>query len=423
MQATDQPPLEVPEPAADTQPASSSDPLLQRNIPELDGLRSAAALLVILRHWVDLPLEGSLVQRLLVGVSRAGWAGVDLFFVLSGFLITGILLDAKGRDRYFRNFWGRRILRILPLYYAVVALFVLLIPAISWFDRWSGFWPDGDVPTWTFWAFTSNYPLGFGSVRHQFLIVSWSLCVEEHFYLFWPLIVFRYSAPTLERIVVGLLLFSFGARYCILVAGDGNPYLINFLTPTHLDGIALGSLLALLVRRGADSAARLWCQARPLLPVAAVAVLLMAWADNRLSFDTYRFLGPDYFGITFGILFFSLFFALLLLAAVGSSSGNYYRRALRWKPLARMGKLTFSMYLLHLPVQFFLQLWLLPLLSPPPRLCAAWILIYTVEFVTLLAICLLSWRYLEKPFLNLKTHFPRSAPADRRIPIDRPRIL
>jgi peptidoglycan/LPS O-acetylase OafA/YrhL len=385
-----------------------SAPALRAHIPELDGLRTIAALLVIMRHWVDLPLDGSVAQRVLVAVSRVGWCGVDLFFVLSGFLITGILFDAKGRQHYFRNFWGRRILRIFPLYYLLLAVVLLVVPLFPYFEQWKYFRGMGPGREWMFWTFLSNYGYGFGLLRYQFLVVSWSLCVEEHFYLLWPLFVYRYGARTLIRICGGLLALSFGGRFVVLQIGGGDPWLVNFATMTHLDGIALGIMIALLLREGGTAGAEgLWRRVRWMLAPATAAALLSLVLDNRLSFTAERFLGPSPLVITFGILVFSGLFALLLIGAVGASPGSAGRALLRWRPLAGLGKLTYAMYLLHLPVHFVV------LLEPPPELGWEWLAVWGVSFVLLMGLCAASWYLLERPILSLKRYFPREDEPER----------
>ena len=138
------------------------------------------------------------LQSWAFAVANAGWIGVDLFFVLSGYLISGILLDAKCEPGYIGKFWARRALRILPLYYAVVAFSLIILPNIAHpyaalFGRISG-------DEWSYWLLLSNFSIAqVGMFRHGILDVSWSLAIEEQFYIVWPLIVLLLSLEVSDR--------------------------------------------------------------------------------------------------------------------------------------------------------------------------------------------------------------------------------
>jgi len=156
----------------------------------LDGLRGVAILLVLFLHFIigqGVPAPSVLVDWWFIGIVRAGWMGVDLFFVLSGFLITGILLDTKGSRHYFRQFYTRRVLRIFPLYYGSLVLFLILLPTL---------FPDDQVlhdlhadAVW-FWTYLYNVKVAAaGFTPSSALGHFWSLAVEEQFYLIWPIVV------------------------------------------------------------------------------------------------------------------------------------------------------------------------------------------------------------------------------------------
>src|SRR5690625_4685275 len=147
-------------------------------VKELDGVRGVAILLVILFHCFPSPLTG------------LGWIGVDLFFVLSGFLITGILIDSKGNKRYYSNFIGRRILRIFPLYYLVLFIMLFLLPLIGrGFSSGSNYSFYLRHQGW-FWSYLQNWLFSFhGFPKNLILSHFWSLGVEEQFYLVWPFLV------------------------------------------------------------------------------------------------------------------------------------------------------------------------------------------------------------------------------------------
>ncbi|NBT59763.1 acyltransferase, partial [bacterium] len=155
--------------------------------PLLDGVRGLAILLVIFFHSSLIPVKNSM-DKILHGAALGGWAGVDLFFVLSGFLITGILLRTKEAPNFFFNFYMRRTLRILPLYYLFLILAFYVVPQTVQF----GF---------TYWTFLSNILLGrLGQFQSPVLDITWSLAVEEQFYLLWPLVVWATKREKLEKV-------------------------------------------------------------------------------------------------------------------------------------------------------------------------------------------------------------------------------
>src|SRR5262249_7856054 len=186
-----------------------------------------------------------------------GWMGVDLFFVLSGFLITGILLNARPQPHYFRNFYVRRVLRIFPLYYGVLLALFVVAPLI--FSA-AGLWPrvtqmlgkyasDYEViranQAWL-WLYAVN--LGSG-VEWSFLAGFWSLAVEEHFYLVWPFVVWWLRSPRLIAACVGCAVLALVIRVVLWRAGwAGELRFLYEFTLCRMDGLALGALLAVLSR-------------------------------------------------------------------------------------------------------------------------------------------------------------------------------
>jgi peptidoglycan/LPS O-acetylase OafA/YrhL len=172
-------------------------------------------------------------------IPSLGWSGVDLFFVLSGFLIIGVLLRAKGSKAYYRSFYARRILRIFPLYYAALILFLLVIPRLEM--------PDlrplvvGGATFW-YWLFLTNVKLALGAAG-SYLTALWSLAVEEHFYLLWPWIVNRTSERQLLRVCGAIAAGALALRVAV-VATDMNPLVAYAQTPCRLDTLAVGTVWA-----------------------------------------------------------------------------------------------------------------------------------------------------------------------------------
>jgi peptidoglycan/LPS O-acetylase OafA/YrhL len=210
-------------------------------IPPLDGVRGLAILMVMLTHYDAFLDRRSFPQHILLSVFDYGWAGVDLFFVLSGFLITGILLRSREASNYFRVFYARRILRIFPLYYfSLLVLFGLLLPA---------FHSQGQIlPTF---PEKLRYLL---YIQNWFIAVQWSgqywsLAVEEQFYLVWPLIVYLFGRKRTLQIAIGASLFSLVLRFVLFGAGV-NPILILTNVFTRLDSLMIGAACACLAQEG-----------------------------------------------------------------------------------------------------------------------------------------------------------------------------
>src|SRR5882757_6155467 len=231
-------------------PASASQRLnLRGHLPALDGVRGLAVLMVLVFHFVGNTLPTTGVERAIVGVTNYGSYGVELFFVLSGFLITGILYDAHNKPHYFRNFYMRRLLRIFPLYYGVLALVFFVAPLISLL-RGPALDYLVDRQAWA-WLYAVNiYIAKDGDWSFSYLEHFWSLAIEEHFYLFWPLVIFLLARRPRALIAVSLAT-ALGAMLARLIGSlVGVSWWTTYvLTPFRLDGLALGALLAVMARQ------------------------------------------------------------------------------------------------------------------------------------------------------------------------------
>src|SRR5262245_57382334 len=206
---------------AESEPKLKSDgairkPGLDGHIPALDGLRGVAILLVMLHHFTVIQPAGAF-EKWFERFAHLGMHGVDLFFVLSGFLITGILFDSKGEPHFLRNFYMRRSLRIFPLYYAVVVFSFLLVPIIlahvaGLAGKLSRF--QGASEDWVWYVFyLSNFSIArVSAFRHGILDVTWSLAIEEQFYLVWALCVLFFNWRTLRGICLGAILGALAIR-------------------------------------------------------------------------------------------------------------------------------------------------------------------------------------------------------------------
>ena len=203
--------------------------------PRLDGLRGLAVLMVVLAHATLFGAERTKLDSLLQALPSLGWSGVDLFFVLSGFLITRILLATRDSSSYYGTFWARRALRIFPLYYLVLAFFLLIaprVPALAELDR---LWRAGAHPQglW-YWLYLSNWKVAFSGWDAQSLSIVWSLAIEEQFYIVFPLFLTGLLWMKRFRITVFFVLFE-GIQIIIIEKGcqycekSGAEHIASFL--------------------------------------------------------------------------------------------------------------------------------------------------------------------------------------------------
>lgn len=245
------------------------------HIPELDGIRGVAIAMVLLFHYFYVPAAvtpGGLAEHVLRPL-RVGWTGVDLFFVLSGFLIGGILLDERQSSSYFKTFYARRFYRIVPLYAVVLCacyLFALLVehdhaPQFSWMFLIRLPWLPYVFFAQNFWMASRN-TLGMPGLG-----ATWSLAVEEQFYLTLPLIVWLFGPRRLRHILVGMIIGAPILRTILCFAWSGKYMLPFMLMPCRADSLLLGVLAAIVMR---TPASRLWIENHRRTIVVVMLVLL-----------------------------------------------------------------------------------------------------------------------------------------------------
>src|SRR5262249_32690328 len=213
---------------------------LRNHIPGLDGVRGLAILVVLIHNvgYFEEPTDSLAIKIIRLGIG-SGWIGVQLFFVLSGFLITGILLDTKLDAHYFRSFYVRRVLRIFPLYYLTLIVAFLALPHLM--DL--GDWPEQArrYEIWH-WSYLTNW---FGSVPG--LSHFWSLAVEEQFYLIWPFVVFSLSTDRLMRTCGALVVTALLIRIVMVVGHAPVSWNYTF-TITRWDALGCGAAIAVAMR-------------------------------------------------------------------------------------------------------------------------------------------------------------------------------
>ena len=238
--------------------------------PGLDGLRAIAILLVLLFHLTPGHNANQGVRSAVFKLAEIGWSGVDLFFVLSGFLITAILLRAKARSLPLRDFLAARVLRIAPAYYLALAIVFVAYPLAT------GAFVVDPVTQASFWLyvrnFTMNHPSPGGDAPFG-LDHFWSLCIEMQFYLLWPVLVYRFARPTLVRIALAAIVLAFAGRTAAVLSGADWPVTYAW-TPFRVDALLAGALVAIAY----DSGVRLRRRAVAAALVAGLGVMLgCAW--------------------------------------------------------------------------------------------------------------------------------------------------
>jgi peptidoglycan/LPS O-acetylase OafA/YrhL len=355
---------------------------------QLDALRAFAVLAVVAHHTLD--------------VQRQAWAsygarGVQLFFVISGFLITGILIDARSdaetlgapNTRVLRSFYARRALRIFPLYYVTVAIGTVI--GIAGMHEHLG---------WNL-LYLSNWRIAldghWGTATHV-----WSLAVEEQFYLFWPLVVLLAPRRLLPWAIGSMIVVAVGTRVMLTAETDMWSDGINIITPAVLDSLGLGALLAVLWR-ASSNADRIvtWIGA---LAAAVFAVGLAATQVSAL---------PDVSSVT--DIWWALLFVWIVHQTARGVSGRL-GQLLTWRSLAYVGTVSYGIYLFHLFVVPMGELverktgFNIPIPDRGP-----------MQFVTVAAVSIvaasLSWTLFERPINDKKRHFPyvqASAAATRK---------
>ena len=385
--------------------------------PRLDGLRGLAILLVMLYHTTHYGLARTAAAKALTIVPSVGWSGVDLFFVLSGFLITGILLGAKDSPTYYRAFYARRVLRIFPLYYATLVFFLIVVPRLPLFAPVDYLWnPGAQREQIWYWLYLSNVQAALtGAWQHRTLDISWSLAIEEHFYLVWPLVVRCASERRLLQICAGTIAAALGLR-ALLVATGASPLAAYTLTPCRLDTLATGAAIAILVRRPGGLAA-LARQARVVLPVAFGAfAAIQAWV--RLSqpavagYDAITRqvlqLNNDPWMLTIGFTLLCAVYGALLVQVLAAPAGSLRARCFEGGWLRSFGTYSYAMYLFHFFIGFLAVSFFTPGNYPHffiPAQIAFWILAIGVTWLLARA----SWFLLESRVLTLKRRFPYRA--------------
>jgi len=369
-------------------------------IPGLDGVRAVAFLIVFFFHTRNLPF---------------GWLGVQLFFVLSGFLITDILLRMKEklpRREYFIKFYGRRFLRIFPLYYfylALLAVLILLVPALGLkglnAELSHKFW--NQIVVGALYIYDFFHASAFFE-RSRFFVHLWSLSVEEQFYLIWPLLIFLTPREKFKRLALTSIGLGFFFRLIITLIYRSNllPHLlpdpqqaVNVLPFSHLDAFAFGAYISRFEIP------------RPRLQLAALLILIPAlgllsdfiakgaWSFASLGYDL------PMTGFYKEVWAYSLWNYLFAVFIYSVAKTNFLTRLLELAPMRYLGKISYGLYVYHYGIIALLAaLFKTYGLSVSLRSAE----FFLASFSLTVSLASLSYHVLEKPLINLKDKFFRA---------------
>ena len=338
---------------------------MTKRIPQLDSVRGLAVLIVLIHNTDKFRCTGPL--------ARYGWMGVDLFFVLSGFLITGILLDTKSNQGYFRNFYSRRCLRIWPLYYCALFFMFVVVPLLRPSEA-PRIFETRSMPWWSYLIYLQNFIVPVITNATGLLGVTWSLAVEEQFYAVWPLVVRFLNEAQLRRLAITLIFCSPVLRFFLHRQG----FQVYPNTFCRLDGLMAGALLALAVRSKSFSPDAYVRQAWVTFLVASPLALITA---GRAEWLVYSFTALASVSFVYVALF---------------AKQRWVQSVLANRFLVFTGVISYGIYLLEkIPTDMALSLHV----DHHPFLMLA------ITAVATYALAILSWNLLEKPFLRLKRYF------------------
>lgn len=344
------------------------------HVPALDGIRAIAVLMVLVTHFWSDPPGWTILNRF----ASFGWAGVDLFFVLSGYLITRILWNTRHDAHYYVNFYGRRTLRIFPLYYAVMAIILLGLPLVTTLPE------QLMADRWMYFAYLSNVALAAGGWQLFLSDITWSLAVEEQFYLIWPSVV---RALNYRRLLIGcaiLLVLAPLSRWYFW--DDLGWRWLHMATPFRLDAFAVGAIVGLVA-----------------IPRALALSVFTAGATLLALLVGFGLFARDSWNVqTFGHTLTVVTAGAAIRLALDASW-------LQAWPLREIGKISYGMYLWHplclaaTSVAVALVGFNLERLSGVPILDA--VLQTVATTVAVMIVSALSFWLLEQPFLKMKARF------------------
>jgi len=375
-------------------------PLFRGHIQELDGLRAVATVLVLLNHFWPQSLSS-----LVWSAGQLAWIAMDSFFVLSGFLIAGILFDTRERPDYYRSYYVRRSLRILPLYYCVLVYLTCVATLWKGGEQYRHLVEEWGSPV-SFFAYLGNFTTAAAGVWPTVvpgLSPLWSLQVEEQFYLLFPLAIRRLPPATLSRALWVVVFLSPALRVGLFALNPDNLYWQYVLLPCRMEGLALGALIAIRFRQRPWEIKKGWLTALTIVLLAATC-FASVWSNPARTDE--EFASP--FNRTVGYLLSSVGCASALLWLI-HFRGSRVTGWLRMSPVQYLGKISYGVYLLHIPARTAAHSLRHALGLTLPR--DGLVMFLAVTALTIAAASA-SWYFLERPLLSLKDRFAPVRPAE-----------
>ena len=359
-----------------------------RHYLELDSLRGIAILIVVAYHYNLAPFLGGV--------------GVDMFFVLSGFLLGGTLLDKKEAPNYFKAFYARRVCRIFPLYFLSLFLLLILLLAAPFTLGW---WLFGDsirflladpIPLWSYFTFTQNFEMvEQGAWGTPWLAHAWSLAVVEQFYLILPFLVRFVSRERLPYLLTGLILAAPLSRTILFDFHPHGDFALYVLMPCRADSLLMGVLCAYAIRNE-RCLNLLRTHTRALygvLTVLVAGVVLMVFSRSQTPTPHQPFFAPSY-----GYTWLALLYSCILLIAITEKQG-LVTWVTRIRPLGALAAITFGVYLLHMPIGMSFRWLILGQLQVPETWWSTLVVAFGALVVTL-AVTSISWMFFERRIVN-----------------------
>jgi peptidoglycan/LPS O-acetylase OafA/YrhL len=350
--------------------------------PALDGLRGLAILLVIVYHNFGF-----------INYFFFGWLGVDLFFVLSGFLITDILLKSFGSPNYLRNFYTRRVLRIFPVYYLSLIIFLVVLPFIPNLPVSLNYYTDNQVWLWTYlqnWLYIFK-PTGSSDVLHHL----WSLAVEEQFYLLWPIAIVIIKKPKYLLILISTILLAvIATRFAIWIYAVKDLSYYNLYTFSRIDGICIGCMIALLKKTNVTLLKNsTWII---VLSLSGMNFLFYFFnKDNQFSFPYLAIVGYTTFAIIFG----------LLVNEAVSKETKIINFIFGLPILKFFGRISYGLYVYHWPIYIFLNPFFKNWSAGNLYFLRPEIASSIITLIIAIILSVISQRYFESIFIRLKKKF------------------
>jgi len=376
----------------------------QKHMPELDGIRGLAILGVLCSHIAGMSgimnvKSPSFPEKLLSHVMVPMWGGVDLFFVLSGFLITGILLRTKTSKNYFSSFYARRVLRIFPIYYFVLTFSVI----IGYFSVKFA----SALPPWTPWRisyflYLQNWPVFWhgDKVMGGLWGAYWSLAVEEQFYFIWPLVILLFSEKTIVRICYILLPCALLLRIFLYFFYFGNQFGLLQITPSRVDGLLMGAICSIYMFLRKRPVTMWW-----IIACSSVGSAILGYIA---VFHRNELVGTAMWMGTISITGYALLSTALVAISQHKIPFVQYLLTLKWLQLA--GKYSYGMYVYHLFLVFAIRRYLVTPSSFEPESGIHFsfpvkILAMMMEAIVIFLVAKVSYDLFEARFLGLKKYF------------------